>query len=92
MTKGNDRRRFPDRSDQVSERPCRIHSQGGDHLVEMVRCLRVARATAVKAHTQAANALRALLVTAPAELREQLRDLPIGRLACTAARLPQGQS
>jgi transposase len=31
----------------------------GDHLVEMVRCLRVARATAVKARTQAANALRA---------------------------------
>jgi transposase len=42
----------------------------GDHLVEMVRCLRVARASAVKARTQAANALRALVVTAPAELRE----------------------
>ena len=50
--------------------------KAGDHLVEMVRCLRVARTTAAKARTQTANALRALVVTAPAELREQLRDLP----------------
>ena len=50
--------------------------KAGGHLVEMVRCLRVARASAVKARIQAANALRALVVTAPAELREQLRDLP----------------
>ena len=62
----------------------------GSHLVEMVRCVRVARATAVKARTQAANALRALVVTAPAELREQLRGLPTGRLASTAARLRPG--
>jgi transposase len=60
------------------------------HLVEMIRCVRVARATAVKARTQAANALRALVVTAPAELREQLRGLPVGRLASTAARLRPG--
>ena len=52
--------------------------------------MRVARATAVKARTQAANALRALVVTAPAELREQLRGLPTGRLASTAARLRPG--
>jgi transposase len=64
--------------------------KSGDHLVEMVRCLRVARASAVKARTQAANAMRALVVTAPAELREQLRGLPIGRLASTAARLRPG--
>jgi transposase len=62
----------------------------GDHLVEMVRCLRVARATVVKARTQAANALRALVVTAPAELREQLPELPAKRLASTAARLRPG--
>ena len=64
----------------------------GDHLVEMVRCLRVARATAVKARTQATNALRALVVTAPAELRQQLRGLPAKRLASTAARLRPGRS
>jgi transposase len=56
----------------------------------MVRTLGVARATAIKARTQAANALRALLVTAPTELREQLRELPAGKLASTAARLRPG--
>ena len=56
----------------------------------MVRCLRVARATAVKARSQAVNALRALVVTAPAELREQLRELPATKLASTAARLQLG--
>jgi transposase len=50
------------------------------------RCLRVARATAMKARTQAINAIKALLVTVPAELREQLRGLPAARLV-TAARL-----
>jgi transposase len=50
----------------------------------------VARATAIKARPQAANALRALVVTAPAERREELRDLPTGRLASTAARLRPG--
>jgi transposase len=64
--------------------------KGGSHLVEMVRCLRVARTTASKARTQTANALRALVVTAPAELREQLRDLPAAQLASTAARLRPG--
>ena len=62
----------------------------GSHLVEMMRCLRVARTTAVKARSQAVNALRALVVTAPAELREQLRGLPASRLAGTAARLQPG--
>jgi transposase len=64
--------------------------KAGDSIVEMVRCLRVARATAVKARSQAANALRALLVTAPVELREPLRDLPADKLARTAARLQPG--
>jgi hypothetical protein len=41
---------------------------------------------------QAANALRALLVTAPVERREQLRDLAPGKLAATAARLGPGRS
>jgi transposase len=62
----------------------------GNDVVEMVRCLRVARATATKTRTQAANALRALVVTAPAELREQLRNLPTAQLAKTAACLRPG--
>jgi transposase len=61
--------------------------KAGTGQVEMIRCLRVARATAMKARTQAINAIKALLVTAPAELREQLRGLPAARLVATAARL-----
>ena len=64
--------------------------KASDSIVEMVRCLRVARASAAKARTQTLNALRALVVTAPAELREQLRDLPAARLASTAARMRPG--
>jgi transposase len=43
-----------------------------------------------KARTQAINALKGLLVTAPAELREQLRDLSTVRLVQTAAALELG--
>jgi transposase len=60
--------------------------KAGDATVEMIRSLRVARATAVKARTQAINALKALLVTAPAALREQLR----GRSAATLVREAAG--
>ena len=44
----------------------------------------------MKARTQAINALRALLVTAPAELREQLRGLDPSSWSATAARLRPG--
>jgi transposase len=61
-----------------------------DGVVEMLRALRAARQTAVKARTQAINALKGLLVTAPAELREQLGGLPTGRLVGAAAELQVG--
>lgn len=64
--------------------------KAGSHVVQMGRCLRVARTTAAKARTQTANAMRALVVTAPAELCEQLRDLSATQLASTAARLRPG--
>lgn len=44
----------------------------------------------MKARTQAATALPALLVTAPMELPEQPRDLDPSKLAATAARLRPG--
>jgi hypothetical protein len=47
-----------------------------DGRIEASRTLRVTRRGAVKARTQAINQLRALLITGPAELREQLRGLP----------------
>jgi len=58
-----------------------------DGRVEAIRLLRVARSSAVKARSQATNQLKALLVTAPAELREQLRTLSNTRLIATCARL-----
>ena len=64
--------------------------KAGDDLVEMIRLLRVARGTAIKARTQAINALRSLLVTAPPELREQLRALSTSRLVGKAAQLRPG--
>jgi transposase len=65
--------------------------KAGDDLVEMIRVLRVARGTALKARTQAINALRSLLVTAPPELRDQLRALSITRLVSKAAQLRAGE-
>jgi transposase len=54
--------------------------------VEAIRALRVARRSAVKARTQAANQLHALVVTAPEALRTQLRCLSLAALVETAAR------
>jgi transposase len=64
--------------------------KAGDDLVEMIRVLRVARGSAIKARTQAINALRSLLVTAPPELRDQLRALSTTRLVGKAAQLRPG--
>jgi len=55
--------------------------------VEAIRALRVARGSAVKARSQTTNQLKALLVTAPAELREQLRALTTTALIAACARL-----
>jgi transposase len=60
--------------------------KGADGAAESLRALRVARRSAVKARTQAANQLHALLSTAPDGLREGLRALPTKRLAEKAAR------
>lgn len=58
-----------------------------DGQVEAIRALRVARSSAVKARSQTTNQLKALLITAPAELREQLRGLTTAKLIDTCARL-----
>ena len=54
--------------------------------VEAIRMLRVARSSAVKARSQSTNQLKALLVTAPADLREQLRTLSNTKLIGTCVR------
>ncbi len=49
--------------------------KGADGEVEMIRALRTTRRSALKARTQAANHMKALLVTAPEELRAKLCEL-----------------
>ena len=60
--------------------------QSGDGRAEMIRTLRSARRSAVKARVQAANLLKAILVTAPERLRRSLRGLPTKELVAVAAR------
>jgi transposase len=67
-----------------------VTPKAGSGQVEMIRSLRVARQTAMRSRTQAVNALRALLVTAPAGLREQLRGRSATRLVGAAAELEPG--
>jgi transposase len=61
-----------------------------DGKVEMIRALRVARRSAVKARTQAANQLHDLVVSAPEPLRAQVRSLAIQALVRQAARFRPG--
>jgi transposase len=60
-----------------------------DH-VGMIRALRVARRSAVKMRTQTYQQMKALIVTAPVDLREQVRSLSHDRLVDTAACLRPG--
>ncbi|MFQ6332175.1 IS110 family transposase [Nocardia sp. CWNU-33] len=55
--------------------------------VESIRILRVTRSTAVKARTQAMNALHSIIVTAPECLREELRSLKARELINRCSRL-----
>jgi transposase len=58
--------------------------------VEAIRALRVARRSAMKARTQALAQIRALITTAPEELRAQLRPLPTAQVVTMAARYRPG--
>jgi transposase len=58
-----------------------------DGVVESIRALRVARSGAIKARTAAINTLRQTLITAPAELREQMSGLGQAELIATCAQL-----
>jgi transposase len=58
--------------------------------VSMIRTLRVARRSAVQSTTQISNQVKGLIVTAPAELREQLRLLSGHDLIETLAGLRPG--
>jgi transposase len=64
--------------------------KSGDGRVEMIRTLRAARRSAMKARTQAANQLQGLRVTAPEELLNRLRGLSRKELVSVAARFRIG--
>jgi transposase len=64
--------------------------KSGDGRVEMIRTLRAARRSAIKARTQAANQLQGLRVTAPEELRRRLRGLTTKELVSVAGRFRLG--
>ena len=64
--------------------------KSGDGPVEMIRTLRAARSSAVKARTQAANQLQGMRVTAPEQLRRRLGGLSTKELVSVAARFRLG--
>ena len=54
--------------------------KSGEGEVEMIRMLKSAKDSAVKARTQAINQMKAMVVTAPAQLRENLNGLTAAAL------------
>lgn len=88
-------RRLSGKSDAIdAEHAARMVLAGGptitpklaDGQVEAIRLVKIARDTAVKSHTTAIITLKAVLVTAPQELRDQLEPLTDFKLvtACAA--------
>jgi transposase len=64
--------------------------KSSDGRVEMIRALRAARRSAIKARTQAANQLQGLRLTAPEQLRRRLRGLSTKELVSVAAHFRPG--
>jgi len=64
--------------------------KSADGRVEMIRTLRAARRSAIKARTQTANQLQGLRVTAPEQLLKRLRNLSTKELVSVAARFRLG--
>ena len=64
--------------------------KAGGGPVESVRVLRLARRSAIKARTQAANQIRDLIVTAPDQLRSRLRNLDTDQRVAGCSRFRTG--
>jgi transposase len=69
----------------------RATPKAADGQIEMLRQIKIAKDTAVKARTQAMITLKTLVITAPPELREQLDGLPKMTLIERCAGLRPGQ-
>lgn len=63
-----------------------LQPKTADSHVESIRTLKYVRSSAIKCRTQAANQIHALLITAPDELRQNLRHLPMKTLLLRAGR------
>jgi len=64
--------------------------KSGLDKVEMIRMFKIAKDSAIKARSQAMNQMKALIVTAPAELREELTGLDTCRLVDRCASFRPG--
>lgn len=65
------------------------YPKSGLDNVEMIRMLKIVKDSAIKARTQAINQMKALIVTAPVELRYKLTGLTVRRLvACCGSFRP----
>ncbi len=65
--------------------------KSGDGNVEMIRMLKITRDSAVKTRSQAMNEIKALILTAPAELRESFKGLKASKLVNRCLRLRPGE-
>ncbi len=65
--------------------------KSGVDKVEMIRMLKSTKDSAMKSRTQAINQIKAIIITAPVELREVLRGLATNRLVLRCAKLRPGQ-
>ena len=68
----------------------RDYPKSGLDSVEMIRMLKIVKSSAIKARTQAMNQIKALIVTAPLELRHELVSLDVSRLVARCARFRPG--
>ena len=68
-----------------------VTPKSGEGKVEMIRMLKSTKDSATKARTQAVNQMKALVLMAPAKLREALEWLSAKALATRCARLRPGR-
>lgn len=62
--------------------------KSADGCVEMIRQIKIAKDTAVKSRNQAVVTLKTIIVNAPAQLREELEQIPDRKLIKSCAELP----
>ena len=67
------------------------YPKSGLDKVEMIRMLKIVKDSAIKARTQAINQMKALIVTAPVELRHKLAGLNVRRLVARCASFRPGE-